>query len=701
MRGKPWWLFLLPCIPVLAAWDRFIVPAGTNVSDILISHYPDLLYLQRSLSSGQGIPLWSPSILSGYPFAANPISSMWYPPAWIALLFPLPLGINLMMAVHIFIGVIGFYHVLRGMQMNETSAMLGGLMYGFLPAGFAHIVAGHFTWVCASAWLPWLLASTVNGKKFDRKMILRAGCFLGLISLADLRFAAYSGLFWLGLVVFRVIVTNESKVEKIRNLSLALLSILIAAGLSAAVWIPLFEYSSLSTRSLMTANDSFFLSLPAVQFTGLIVPGLPSSIEWVIYPGAGCLILGLMAASLLSRYRDLFFWLGAGVVCLLWSLGDGFPLNHWLVTLPGVDMLRVPSRGMFFLDVCLIVAAMLSLDYLVKENPQKAAYLRLGTLFLTILVVLIQVFIIASNPEKNSLLVGHALMWLGVACLILGYSYRKLSATVFSRLLPFFILVDLAFFDFNLTGWITATDALAEGKEEAQFILETGENGRVFSPSYSIPQQTGAHYQLEMADGIDPLQLESYSEFILRAASMNSEGYSVTLPPFKTGDPSSDTIGIEPDAAAFGLLNVRYLVSAFPISSDGWELIKQIDHNFIYQNQQARGWAWMEVDSALESHQYQEIASITRQANRISLDASGPGRLVISEVNYPGWQVWVDGQPAVIQTAYTILRAVDLSAGPHTIEFRFIPYTVFAGAGISLMTLVLIIITCRVRKNHA
>jgi hypothetical protein len=115
----------LPCLPLLAAWDRFIVPAGTDVSDILISHYPNLLFIQRSLANGLGIPLWSPQILSGYPFSANPLSTLWYPPAWMSLIFPLPLGINLVMAAHVFLGCIGFHRFLRRLDISDGTAILG------------------------------------------------------------------------------------------------------------------------------------------------------------------------------------------------------------------------------------------------------------------------------------------------------------------------------------------------------------------------------------------------------------------------------------------------------------------------------------------------------------------------------------------------------------------------------------------------
>ncbi|NMB54918.1 MAG: YfhO family protein [Leptolinea sp.] len=691
-KQQSWWLFLVPCIPILAAWDRFIVPAGTSVSDILITHYPNLLFIQRSLASDQGIPLWSPLILSGYPFTANPLSTLWYPPAWLSLLFPLPLGINLVMAMHIFIGCLGFYRLLCRMQLDNRIAALGGMIYGWLPAGYAHMTAGHFTWVCASAWLPWLLIFCVESLSGEWKTIIRAGFFFGVTALVDLRFTAYSAILWLAYLIFNIILHSSkgSRFGWMRSVGKCVIVPLAAAGLSAIVWLPLMEYTGLSTRSLMTIEDSLFLSLPPVQLTGLVVPGHPASIEWILYSGAGCLLLACLSFSFLKKRRELAFWLGAAVIFIVWSLGDGLTINRWLVALPGFDLLRVPARGVFFSSVSLLVTAMISLDVLVKNPPQKVVFLRLGTLFLTILIVMLQVFVILSNPQKNAMLGEYVIIWLAVAGLILSFSYLKISSHAFLICFSVLSLIDLSYFDFTLTSWLSSSEALTQGSEEVQYLQSAGSEGRIFSPSYSIPQHTAAYNQLELADGIDPLQLRAYSQFVRQAGNLDWEGYSVTLPPFKTGDLAKDNLDIQPDPRTFGLLNVQYLVSAFPISMKDWDLVKETKNNYLYHNRYARGWAWIETNGIEDQRLSENVTGIIREPDRILLNASGPGKLVLSEINYPGWQAWVDGQSVEIKPAHEILRAIDLDAGTHRIEFQFKPFTPVIGMVVSVLTCLLI-----------
>jgi hypothetical protein len=79
-------------------------------------------------------------------------------------------------------------------------------------------------------------------------------------------------------------------------------------------------------------------------------------------------------------------------------------------------------------------------------------------------------------------------------------------------------------------------------------------------------------------------------------------------------------------------------------------------------------------------------ATITRYRN-LSVDLTAqmdrPGWLVLGDVNYPGWQVTVDGRPAPLYTAYYILRAVPLPAGAHTVRFEFRPGSVLLGGALS------------------
>jgi hypothetical protein len=679
------WLLLLPVLIPLSALNRFMVPAGTKISDIMISHYPNLLFLQRSIASGQGIPLWSPLILSGYPFSANPLSSLWYPPAWINLLFPLPLGINLVMATHILAGVYGFYLLLRQMKLNDSICILGGILFGLLPAGFTHIAAGHFTWVCASAWLPWLLYVSMRSGNRWKNAGLQA-IFLGLIMQADMRFAAYAGLFWLMFCLY--VESTRSEKFNLKNYVYLLPAFLLGIGVGAAVWLPLLEYAGLGTRSLMNVSDTLYLSLPAVQLTGLVVPGHPSSMEWIFYPGAFCLLMVLIGLSFLRKRRDLWFWLVMGLVFFIWAMGDSLPVNQALAKLPGLSLLRVPSRGLYFFGLSLLVAALVTLDELIKNNPEKAVYLRLVTIFFSVMVILLQFVIVGVKPEKNGFILWHTLCWLVVTVVVISFSYRKISGRIFLVALGIFAVADLFLADIRLTDYVTINTALSEGKSAAEYLKEKGGEFRVFSPSYSIPQQTAGYDGLELADGIDPLQIKAYSDYVRYAVGLPLEGYSVTLPPYKTGDPSTDNTGIKPDREALGLLNVRYLVSAFPVEGRGWNLEKQFEGFFIYQNDAARGWAWVEspeTGEIISDH----VEKIDRTAGKIMVTAEGPGTLVLSEVYYPGWQARVNGQPAEINTTHSIFRSINLTAGQHSVVFEYIPVRVYAGLAISLIAVII------------
>ena len=88
-------------------------PQAEAYSDISVSHYPNALFLRKSIFQEHTIPLWSPTILSGYPFNANPLSGLWYPPGWLAIVLPIPLAFNVGIALHLLWAGIGMYLLLR------------------------------------------------------------------------------------------------------------------------------------------------------------------------------------------------------------------------------------------------------------------------------------------------------------------------------------------------------------------------------------------------------------------------------------------------------------------------------------------------------------------------------------------------------------------------------------------------------------
>jgi hypothetical protein len=50
-----------------------------------------------------------------------------------------------------------------------------------------------------------------------------------------------------------------------------------------------------------------------------------------------------------------------------------------------------------------------------------------------------------------------------------------------------------------------------------------------------------------------------------------------------------------------------------------------------------------------------------------------PGLLVVSESAYPGWSVWIDGEPGKWLTANCVQKAVELTPGAHRVRFEYWP----------------------------
>jgi len=103
-----------------------------------------------------------------------------------------------------------------------------------------------------------------------------------------------------------------------------------------------------------------------------------------------------------------------------------------------------------------------------------------------------------------------------------------------------------------------------------------------------------------------------------------------------------------------------------------------------------------------------DIVKITKYyPNRIELksDSDNNTYLLLSELYYPGWKAYVDGNDVPILRADYILRAIPLSSGQHDIVFVYRPFSFVCGAVISLITfsilLMLLIILPIFMRNKA
>lgn len=692
------WLLLIPLIIILPFCGAFLILPGADFTDLLISHYPNALFLHNSLFHDGVLPLWSDRILSGFPFAANPLSGLWYPFGWLAVIYPSALAFNLTAGLHCVWGGIGMYRWMRSENLSPRAALTAGLAFELMPKVWAHEAAGHISLVYAVMWTPWLLLAARRAV-WKESIHLWQGLVLAMVILADIRWGAVAGLLWLAYVMVGVQTPkgksavaekgqSEGRPESLhprwtRKLTMAGINMVVAGLASAVLTLPLVEYTSLSTRSLITPREASILSLPPARILGLFFPEGGGSAEWVAYPLQAVLVLAVLAISIKATRSRNIFWMVCAGISLILSIGANLP--GWELVagiLPIANLLRVPPRLLIITVFSLIVLAAAGLDAVMVTpglaKTRSASLAAAGVVEVTFLVWIVSTILIGKS--NTTILLGAAASLIVFSLLVLNSRGRINSTWLWAGVMVIIIL-DGSLFALMSFRTIPSRTALADGSEAAGYIASQEGMVRVYSPSYSIPAQTSASFGLEMVDGVDPLQLTAYSKYMAKASGVPITGYSVTLPEFPQGNPKEDNRESSPDSALLGILNTAYIVSAYDLASPGLVIEKQFGDTRIYRNVEVQPRAWMETENKTVNS---AIPTVTgRNANEVQIISYGPGRLVLSEIMYPGWKVEVDGKPGQDVSYNGLLRAVDLPAGKHTVRWYFQPLSVYLGLAVS------------------
>ena len=374
----------------VAPWKRETPDAAWNVLrfDGITQFYPWRLAAARSYRSGK-LPLWNPNQLAsggGTPLWANSQSAPLYPlnlPFWV---LPTWYAFGLGAAFHLLIAAMGVYRLARSLGLERPASALSATAFALSGPVVCWLALP--TFLCVSAWLPWLLLA------IRRNSLVRAGLTLGLALLGGhLQIALYVALSGLVYAAFHIPATNRGRV------GLGALGALALAGLLAAPQaLPSVELSKISARasagkptlesysgwvkSAMPIRSLVTLAFPDFyghpidgthwndSEVGGRVAGGNNYAEWACYVGVAPLILALAALffpwkradeGVLKERRPLAALLGLSL-----ALALGSPLN--LVTyfgIPGFSQTGNPAR--------VLVVAALALSLLAGIGVQLLA----------------------------------------------------------------------------------------------------------------------------------------------------------------------------------------------------------------------------------------------------------------------------------------------------------------------------------------
>lgn len=697
MIRKKWWYLILviPLLPWVIRSPDFFYPRYSEFSDLTITHLPNAIYLVNSIKNSGVIPLWSDLIFGGYPFAANPLSGLWYPPGWLAYVFSQPLGFNLVVMIHLFWGAIGFKRLLDYLGLRKQASLLGVFGFLLMPKLFAHFAAGHITLLYAFCWTPWLLFNQVANQRNSRWVVSTA--ILGLITLADVRWLAYAILLWGGFVIFEQIRFSRSvpllkKIKQFVEIPLVLGGALL---LAAVILLPLAEYTRLSTRILMDTADLLVSSLPLEEFLGLWIPDFGGYAEWILYPGAVIFCFAIYSFCLPDLRKKNIFWWMVVLSSLLLAVGDALPFFSALSRLPAMDLLRVPTRFYFLAGVAFPVLAAFGLDDLLEREklrrPDPAFFM---TPFVAFTGFFGLGFLLLGEKLPPNLVWGF-IIFLIVLLIIAILERKRRYVEIGGWILVLLLVLDLTVVNIQSIRVIPAEVVFGENQQTVECLKSQTGDFRVYTPSYSIPQHIAALNGIKMVNGVDPLILKAYQEFFIKASGVPLDSYSVTLPPFPNNDPKKDNQNFTPDLKLMSLLGVRFVVSEFDIAEFEPYQVAKFSETRIYENPYFSGMAWVEREG-----ERLPVNNIQIQPDRIEVTAQGPGKLFFSHIYYPGWVVFIDDQPSSFEKIYDLFPVMDLPEGYHEIRMEFKPKLVNIGSSISVIAWLGVILFLVLKRSN-
>ncbi|MEA3345745.1 MAG: YfhO family protein [Chloroflexota bacterium] len=709
--GLFFWRYLTP-----VEADRVAFPRGD-----LSEHF----YILRSFAFDEfragRFPLWGRGVFDVYPFQADPESALFYPPVALELLTGLALGwdelplqaVQLESMAHVLLASLLCYLFLREEVKHRPAALLGSVAFSY--GGYlTSYPLQQITFLEAAVWLPLALWSakllTSTGKR--RYAVLTGLAFtLAFLTgnpqnLTQLFYAA------LAYYVYQCWRARTPWPVALRRFAIVLA---LTVGLSAVQLLPSLEWWRNSTRASISFEKAA-VAFPPKDLIQLLVTGLVS--YWQpLYTGTFSLVLAFLAC-VTGRKRDLPFWAGLTIVSLIFSFGKnlfGFEVAY--LTLPGYSLFRDQERHAYLMTFGLSVLAAYGLDTLLsplkrwerKLVHHTGRYLRYG---LPVVFILIGVAALLSRLEldvsDSQKLADHlAVLFLCLSfstALLYLRSYRPRSRYALGILALMLVIFNL--FTLNRGRYYAEPHDPYQVNSLFQQIEADPGWFRVQEDEFPIIRNVAGRRRLREVWGV-AIRLRHYVEFLEEAPEdvrwkllgvkyvITWRGSLVTWRGRKIA--GAEMLGKEGEGESLKhLYRLPWQPRRTFVVRD---VVSAKDRDELYESLRSPGFdpfrtAVLQEPLPLEPAPGAEdevlITADTPAYIGLRARLGAPGLLVLSEVTYPGWRVYVNSRPARLHEADGVLRAVLLPKGKSKVVFRFLPLTFYAGAALSSLTVLLI-----------
>jgi hypothetical protein len=162
----------------LALYARQLFGGNTFVlRDHIIYTWPERQILADAVRAGR-IPEWNDLVGFGTQFAASSANGVTYPLLWLVALIPLPLSVDLVIALHVLLSGIGTALFARRIGACALGAAYAGA--AFMACGYVQSIAPNKVFA-ATAWIPWVAWATDRVVQDDADRVKSAGLLAALL----------------------------------------------------------------------------------------------------------------------------------------------------------------------------------------------------------------------------------------------------------------------------------------------------------------------------------------------------------------------------------------------------------------------------------------------------------------------------------------------------------------------------------------
>lgn len=532
---KRWAWAALPLLLVITFWPAVTLREIFYFGDIFRHYYPLRVAYARALAEGR-LPLWTSSLVAGYPLLAEGQIGALYPPNIIlCALLPVEVALNVSILTHFLLAGVGMYLFCRSLSLHRGPSLTGGIV--FMMGGFLVAHLNHISILSVAAWLPYLMlagrhtldtyTSTRGSNPKLASESRRITWTIILTLLVALQFlAGHPQISLLNILLLGAYVLHESAsigkdhipgaspkgcVELLRRLRLVWpvgLALLMGTAIAAPQWLPSYELTGLSQRAGGLEGDYFTsFSLHPFYLATLLAPfvrGNPypdTSVELIGYVGILPLALALVA-PILNRRRTrgedhpTRFWVILILLALFLAFGRWNPLYRYLAYIPILNLFRVPARFLYFFAYgCSVLAAIglegLSARARAEESPGRPDYVALGVFASGLSGAAIIVAKTSSVDELVRLWYYLPVLFafLSSSLLLLGWKGRLRRSTLVALAL-LLVMVDL--YAFNSVYGATYNDTMPrqhfrQSPQVLEYLAQDTDTYRVYTHEEILP----------------------------------------------------------------------------------------------------------------------------------------------------------------------------------------------------------------------